>query len=110
MRPTVKEVEEHNLTHLPFRNWCIFCVKGKAKDDPHKRKIKEDENQDIPIVSIDYMFMESRGSRLRRGFIWYIIYHLNNIFNVIEGLMKIIFLLKQIKQTACHFYAQGHAI
>ena len=37
-RPTVKEVEEHNLTHLPFRNWCIFCVKGKSKDDPHRRK------------------------------------------------------------------------
>ena len=65
-RPTVKEVEEHNLTHLPFRNWCIFCVKGKAKDDPHRRKIKQDEEQDIRIVSIDYMFMESREARLRR--------------------------------------------
>ena len=38
LRPTVKEVEEHNLTHLPYRNWCIFCVKGKAKDDPPRRK------------------------------------------------------------------------
>ena len=38
IRPTVKEVEEHNLTHLPFRNWCIFCVKGKATYDPHRRK------------------------------------------------------------------------
>ena len=66
IRPTVKEVEEHNLTHLPFRNWCIFCVKGKAKDDPHRRKIKQDEEQDIPIISIDYMFMESREARLRR--------------------------------------------
>ena len=66
VRPSVKEVEEHNLTHMPFRNWCIFCVKGKAKDDPHKRKIKQDEEQDIPIVSIDYMFMESREARLRR--------------------------------------------
>ena len=61
-----KEVEEHNLTHLPFRNWCIFCVKGKAKDDPHRRRIKQDEEQEIPIVSIDYMFMESRESRIKR--------------------------------------------
>ena len=38
IRPTVKEVEEHNLTHLPYRKLCIFCVKGKAKDDPHRRK------------------------------------------------------------------------
>ena len=66
VRPTVKEVEEHNLTHMPFRNWCIFCVKGKAKDDPHRRKVKQEEEQDIPIVSIDYMFMESREARLRR--------------------------------------------
>jgi hypothetical protein len=66
IRPTVKEVEEHNLTHLPFRNWCIFCVKGKAKDDPHRRTIKQDEEQDTPIVSIDYMFMESREARLKR--------------------------------------------
>ena len=54
------------MTHLPFRNWCIFCVKGKAKDDPHKRKIKEDEKREIPIVSIDYMYMESKESRVRR--------------------------------------------
>ena len=54
------------MTHSPVRNWCIFCVKGKAKDDPHRRKIKQDEEQDIPIISIDYMFMESREARLRR--------------------------------------------
>ena len=65
LKPTVKEVEEHNLTHLPSRNWCIVCVKGKAKDDPHKRNIKQDEEQEIPIVSIDYMFMESMEARVK---------------------------------------------
>ena len=33
--PTQKETEEHCTTHVPFRNWCEFCVHGKAKDDPH---------------------------------------------------------------------------
>ena len=28
--PTEKEVEEHNLTHLPDRNWCPHCVAGKG--------------------------------------------------------------------------------
>ena len=23
--PTRAEIEEHRLTHLPFRNWCPFC-------------------------------------------------------------------------------------
>ena len=41
-------------------------MKGTAKDDPHKRRIKQDEEQEIPIASIDYMFMESREARIKR--------------------------------------------
>ena len=26
--PSKEEVEEHNMTHLPFRSWCQHCVKG----------------------------------------------------------------------------------
>ena len=29
-RPTVKEVELHNRTHLPYRNWCPHCVRAKV--------------------------------------------------------------------------------
>jgi hypothetical protein len=65
-RPSVKEVEEHNLTHLPYRSWCIFCVKEKSKDDPHRRRLKDEESQQIPVASIDYMYKESWESRLKR--------------------------------------------
>ena len=26
---SAKEVADHNLTHLPYRNWCPHCVTGK---------------------------------------------------------------------------------
>ena len=39
--PTRAEVEEHNLTHLPFRNWCRHCIRGRGKEMPH-RKATED--------------------------------------------------------------------
>ena len=29
--PTQREVEDHCLTHLPYRNWCPICVKAKGK-------------------------------------------------------------------------------
>ena len=29
------EVEQHELTHLPFRNWCRHCVRAKGKESPH---------------------------------------------------------------------------
>ncbi len=35
-KPSAKDVEEHNLTHCPYRSWCDACVKGQAKDDGHR--------------------------------------------------------------------------
>ena len=34
--PTQKEVDEHYLTHLPYRNWCPICVKSKGKEMDHR--------------------------------------------------------------------------
>ena len=53
--PTQKEIDEHTLTHIPFRSWCAHCVRGKAKNNPHTQ-ITEDINA-TPTVSIDYMHM-----------------------------------------------------
>ena len=39
-RPTEKEVELHNLTHLPYRNWCELCVAAKDKDLDHRRDVR----------------------------------------------------------------------
>ena len=36
--PSAAEIEEHNETHLPFRNWCPTCVAARAKDDAHKER------------------------------------------------------------------------
>ena len=33
--PTQKEIEEHNVTHLPFRSWCQHCVRGRGSNTPH---------------------------------------------------------------------------
>ena len=58
-RPSAREVELHNATHIPFRNWCPFCVAGKAKDNPHFSK-EEDRQQEVPVVSMDYTYLEDK--------------------------------------------------
>jgi hypothetical protein len=63
--PSKEEVTTHERTHLPFRNWCQHCVRGRARDDPH---IKQDPDRERGVVklSVDYMFMhekESAGGR-----------------------------------------------
>ena len=35
--PSEAEVEQHELTHLPFRSWCRHCVRAKGKESPHPR-------------------------------------------------------------------------
>ena len=46
--PSQREVDEHCLTHLPYRNWCPRCVAGKGKAAPHfKRKSRNDSMPEI---------------------------------------------------------------
>ena len=35
LRPSQQEVDAHELTHLPFRNWCRHCMKGRNTEMPH---------------------------------------------------------------------------
>lgn len=58
--PTEVEVEQHNVTHLPFRAWCPACVEGKARDKPH-RKLDDSENKGLPEVVFDYGFLGAEG-------------------------------------------------
>ena len=55
--PSQREVEEHNLTHLPYRNWCSHCVLGKGRAAPrYKRATMEDS---LPEIHFDYCFMST---------------------------------------------------
>ena len=45
--------ERHNLTHVPFADWCDVCVRSRARDDPHKKQHGQEEQAE-PEVSMDY--------------------------------------------------------
>ena len=53
-RPRQDEVDEHNITHLPYRNWCRHCVRGRGKEAAHK---KGDQIIEMPEVHMDFAFM-----------------------------------------------------
>ena len=53
-RPAEKEVELHNLTHLPYRNWCPICIAAKGKDLDHRKDAHEARG--LPEFSFDYCF------------------------------------------------------
>lgn len=57
--PTQKEVDEHCVTHMPFRAWRPSCVAGKARDKHHRQREQDDKG--IPEVVFDYCFMGTEG-------------------------------------------------
>ena len=56
--PSQREIDEHMLTHIPFRSWCKFCVMGKSVASPHRKIDKSEES--IPTVSVDYAFLNDK--------------------------------------------------
>ena len=51
-------MEEHELTHLPFRSCCKHCVRGRGKDMPHSR-VTEEPN--TPEMHCDLCFLWEEG-------------------------------------------------
>lgn len=63
MKPSIHDIEEHYLSgHAVFRSWCDHCVNGQASNDPHKTN-KEKEECTVPVVGMDYMYMEEEDSK-----------------------------------------------
>ena len=43
--PSRQEVQEHELTHIPYRSWCVHCVRGAGRSDAHRRRARQDEEE-----------------------------------------------------------------
>ena len=66
IKPSKEEVDEHMLTHLPFRSWCPHCIRGKSKGRPHKKA--GEEQKEVPTIALDYTFMhESQNKHEEKG-------------------------------------------
>jgi hypothetical protein len=60
--PTMKQVEEHRETHVPFRSWCKWCVLGRGRGMQHRKA----GTSTVPIVGVDYFFLTKGGVRTRK--------------------------------------------
>ena len=64
IKPSAEDVDRHNCTHLPYRNWCPVCVKAKGREDDHRRGAHHEEDASgLPIVSLDYQTLNGDGDK-----------------------------------------------
>ena len=62
--PSRREVQEHELTHIPYRSWCVHCVRGAGSSDAHRRRTRQGEEkreQHMTTWSIDYRVLRWIG-------------------------------------------------
>ena len=68
-QPTQRERSLLELTHLPYRDWCPFCVSTRARGDYDASHADPDlaAERDRPTIQVDFYFCENRdksgGSR-----------------------------------------------
>ena len=53
-KPSEAEVEDHDLTHLPYRSWCKHCIRGRGKETSHQQQSQEDRS--VPEFHMDFCF------------------------------------------------------
>ena len=71
--PGAVERSRHELTQMPYRNWCFSCVAGRVVDDLHRMS---DSCSGPPTVECDFLFLSSRVHLTIPGL---------TIFNTIHG-------------------------
>ena len=50
----------HNATHVPFRDWCPFCVASGGRSSPHGRVVVNNAAlTPLPKFQTDYMFIRT---------------------------------------------------
>ena len=55
--PTDAARMAHNATHVPFRDWCPFCVASRGRSSLHRRVVVNMTVDTLPKFQTDYMFI-----------------------------------------------------
>ena len=49
--PSDAERRRHETSHLPFREWCEHCVRGRGRAMPHFSRQRRGVEESVPVVS-----------------------------------------------------------
>ena len=65
--PSEEEIKSHNLTHLPYKDWCSACNMAKARPDAHRVDPDSLKQRETPVISFDYCHTGKTGEAVEEG-------------------------------------------
>ena len=76
VKPTKTEYEEHMLLHAEYRDWCPYCVMGKAVSNQHA--VGEVDVDKLGVtISMDYAYMNANLDDNNEGGVAHLVMHDN---------------------------------
>ena len=57
--PTDAARVQHCTTHVPFRDWCQFCVASRGQSSSHRRVVVNKTADTLPRFQADYIFIRT---------------------------------------------------
>ena len=64
-QPSERERRLHEITHLPFRQWCPFFIAGKSRAGyKHLVEAEDIQKREFPVIQLDIMFSPGGNSVL----------------------------------------------
>ena len=51
-KPIAREREEHEATHMPFRDWCTQCMMGRRRTHHHVSKKRSEDLPRRPLIAM----------------------------------------------------------
>ena len=52
--PRQRKRKNMRAVHLPYRSWCLVCVKARGRADPHRAQKERKADLEFPQISMDY--------------------------------------------------------
>ena len=61
--PTKQEKDEHEVTHVPPRDCCVYCQQAKSQENPHKKHDQHEQDDEereaaTTTISFDYVYVK----------------------------------------------------
>ena len=57
-KPTAREREEHEATHMPLRDWCAHCMMDKGRSRHHAFQKRSEDLSRRSTVGMDYCLLK----------------------------------------------------
>ena len=60
--PSADIVARHNLTHLPYQNWCPHCVAARKNNMAHQNLAGKSASRALPLLVLDYCYLRENST------------------------------------------------